>query len=468
MADLPYSPTAERVALAFALADPNGWNQLQAWGLRDDHFHLNFNKAIAQAIRTLVDQNVPISRQTVEDKLRTQGLLDFIGGSAFINSFGDVATEDIVMVEHFSGDLQKYAVRRKVIEDCALAINRARNIDEPIEAIVSDFENTAMHWSATGHRAPTTAEALEGVSRTIELARRGLGGYSNISFIPPLDSLIQGFRSNDFVIWAAPPGSGKSSAMRFSFYKRVSQAIERRTGAFIISLEETEEEMFESLVSLETRIPNDYFTNPALARTLTPAQLESIEQAKIKIRGLPIFIETIARPTTAAIASRARMYQLKCQREFGVPLTCMGLDYIQKMVRSNGKDQSGRSASLADISADLRAMAMPDELGIEVHVAAQLNREGKKSEEPNMAHLAESASLENDATKIIIMYKSPIPEEDLIVFPQNRNPDGSMKKKYPVEQMTFKVVKVRRGGGVGKVECNWDKSMNRYFEGTAG
>ena len=84
------------------------------------------------------------------------------------------------------------------------------------------------------------------------------------------------------------------------------------------------------------------------------------------------------------------------------------IDYLQ-LVRSNAKFQS-REQEVADISRTLKLLSI--ELEIPIIALCQLNRNASKNE-PTLADIRESGSIEQDADNVIFLYQED--EENNIV-----------------------------------------------------
>jgi replicative DNA helicase len=123
----------------------------------------------------------------------------------------------------------------------------------------------------------------------------------------------------------------------------------------------------------------------------------------------------------------------KCRRlAQRVGLKMIVIDYIQLM--TSGKKVESRQQEVSEFSRALKLLAK--ELEVPVVAISQLNRNSEKSEskKPELSHLRESGSLEQDADVVILLHREDIGnkehpragEADLIVAKQRNGPTDTV------------------------------------------
>jgi replicative DNA helicase len=123
----------------------------------------------------------------------------------------------------------------------------------------------------------------------------------------------------------------------------------------------------------------------------------------------------------------------KCRRlAQQVDLKLVVIDYIQLM--SSGKKVESRQQEVSEFSRALKLLAK--ELGLPVVALSQLNRQAEqaKDKKPELSHLRESGSLEQDADVVVLLHREGIYEKDhprageadLILAKQRNGPTGTV------------------------------------------
>ena len=179
----------------------------------------------------------------------------------------------------------------------------------------------------------------------------------------------------------------------------------------IISLEMSDYQVIQKMLARKTRI-NSYKMRMS---TLEQDDLNKIAIASSEIAELPIHLITNAM-TLQQIETVTR--KLKNKKD----LSLLIIDYIQ-LVKNKGKFNN-REQEVADITRTLKLLSL--ELNIAIVGLCQVNRNASKNE-PTLADLRESGSIEQDADNVLFLYK------------ENENTEGTL------EDITLKVAKQRAG-----------------------
>lgn len=164
-----------------------------------------------------------------------------------------------------------------------------------------------------------------------------------------------------------------------------------------ISLEMSEEQIIQKLLAKRTRVNSRKIRNGDLKNE----EIDKIAIACGEISELPFNILTKAN-TIQQIEIQARRMKNKNR------LDLLIIDYLQ-LVRNIGNFKS-REQEVADISRTLKLLSL--ELEIPIIALCQLNRNATKNE-PTLADIRESGSIEQDADNVIFLYQED--EENNIV-----------------------------------------------------
>jgi replicative DNA helicase len=119
------------------------------------------------------------------------------------------------------------------------------------------------------------------------------------------------------------------------------------------------------------------------------------------------------------------------------------IDYIQLM--TSGKKVESRQQEVSEFSRALKLLAK--ELQVPVIALSQLNRQAEqtKDKKPEISHLRESGSLEQDADVVILLHREGIGERDhprageadIILAKQRSGPTGTVTVAFQGQYSRF-------------------------------
>lgn len=164
-----------------------------------------------------------------------------------------------------------------------------------------------------------------------------------------------------------------------------------------VSLEMSEEQIIQKILSKRARVNSRKIRNGDLEKN----EIDKIALACGEITQLPIRILTKAN-TIQKIEIEARRMKNRDK------LDLLIIDYLQ-LVRNIGNFKS-REQEVADISRTLKLLSL--DLEMPIIALCQLNRNASRNE-PTLADIRESGSIEQDADNVIFLYKQD--EESNIV-----------------------------------------------------
>ena len=86
---LPSAPEAEASLLGTMMVYPNAARTAMEEGLSEDDFFIDVNRRIFTAAFSLYHEGTPIDLTTVSTRLKDMGVLDLVGGYAYLTSLTD-------------------------------------------------------------------------------------------------------------------------------------------------------------------------------------------------------------------------------------------------------------------------------------------------------------------------------------------------------------------------------------------
>lgn len=209
-----------------------------------------------------------------------------------------------------------------------------------------------------------------------------------------LDKLLYGFKPAELIVLAARPAMGKSA---FALQAAQINAIDHRKRVAFFSLEMGVDEVFDRILVQRSKVPADRF---AVGKGCDQAEIDKIGASGTLLAEADLHcfdnIFTIEGVTA------------KCQRlHQKAPVDMIVVDYLQ-LLSTRGRANANRAIEVGDYSRQLKMLAM--QLNCPVLVLSQLNREVEKrpDKRPLMADLRESGSVEQDANKIVMLYRDEV------------------------------------------------------------
>lgn len=266
--------------------------------------------------------------------------------------------------------------------------------------------------------------------------------------VQAIRQVIDYLEETDFMVNAARPGEGKSSWMRYEFYKA---ARDQGRSVAILNYENDPLEYARYFLAIETGIDSKKIRKPTL---LSAREKERIRAATQALARLSIRVVTTERNVNAAVA-KAR--KLVAQDH----ITLLGVDYIQLL--NNGVENRVNDLTLT--TGRLRQFAL--DFHVPVIANAQLSRDIERrgaDSEPRLDDLRESGSIEQDAT--VVMFPRPIrsPSPALLsMFPENYDENHVLMNTRPRALPVYFHILKNRNGTIGVSDpVKWCKHLDTY------
>ena len=260
--------------------------------------------------------------------------------------------------------------------------------------------------------------------RIMALEDRMLGKASHIGLtfgVKDLDNLSYGMRPGELVVMAARPAMGKSAmALQAA---RINAVAGKRVAFF--SLEMDAGELFDRMLCQGGKVYADRYAAPARDDDRLYQNIGETVKA-LKSADLHCFDNIF---DIEGITAKCRSLHQ------GKPLDLIVVDYLQ-LVGSKGNRNANRAIEVGEYSRALKMLAM--QCQCPVLLLSQLNRnvETRPDKRPLMADLRESGSVEQDANKIVMLYRDEVYNE-----------------QTPDEGIAELIVRKHRGGNIGTVRA---------------
>lgn len=311
------------------------------------------------------------------------------------------------------------------------------------EALTADkkafFDAVAAAESDAREQQPEQPLGLLTLERAISIFEAVDDHYLEMPHFPQLSEMLK-IKTHDTIVIAADTGAGKSSlALNFL------HELQDRYPALYINLEMDEATILQRLVSIHTGIELDEiegYKHDSNTRSKVNAAISEIVGRKdISLLADVYDLAEIEKQIQAATAGRTEP-------------TIVFID--TGLLVTTGNKSASRYERFTQISEELRRISRLN--NIVMFVLLQQNRAGKQDEnkEPTNSSLKESGSWENDATKIMFLWRNDAAKSKELVITKNRSGrTGSIKLNYNKHTQTYREEK-----GCGKTP--FDKPSRKW------
>ncbi len=430
----PQNLDAEASLLGAILIDTDAIVKI-ADSLSPDDFYDDRHKRIFEAVLQLYEKHSPIDVLTLSNQLKASGLLEMVGGSAYLTELTNFVPT-AAHVEQYADIVAQKAMRRRLIKASqdivGLGYDEAHGLQELIEeAEARLFDVSQKHIK----QDISSIETILGDSfdRLDELHK----DKGKIRGVPTgfkdLDNILAGLQRSDLFILAARPSMGKTA---FSLNLAHNVGLKSEQPVLIFSLEMSKEQLVDRMLSMESGV------DAWALRTgnLTDADFEKIGQAMGSLSEAQIYIDDTPGITVSDLRTKAR------REAHQRPLGLIIVDYLQLMSGGAKFGSDGnRVQEISEISRGLKGIAR--ELNVPLVALSQLSRsvESRSPQIPQLSDLRESGSIEQDADVVAFIYR-----EDYY------NPETDRRN------ITDIFIKKHRNGPTGGVELYFDKEKQRF------
>ena len=395
-------------------------------------FYDNAHRKIYKAVVDLYQARKNVDLVTLSDKLKSDGLLDQVGGVTYLSGIIDVVPTS-ANVEHYAHIVKEKGVLRKLIQNATSIITDCYKFTGNIEETVDNaerliFEIADLRQSGkTSHIKDLVKEGIEKLDRLYQRKEHITGIATGFT---KLDKMTSGLQVSDLVIVAGRPSMGKS-ALAVSIAEKVG--IDQKQGVAIFSLEMSKEQLVQRMLCSQARVD----AHKVRSGFLAPSDWPKLTAAAGKLSESKILIDDT--PAISALELRAKARRLKANNQVDLIV----LDYLQLM-RGSAKADS-RQQEISEISRSLKALAR--ELKVPIIALSQLSRavESRQDHRPQLSDLRESGAIEQDADLVILLMREEYYNQteenkgqaDAIIAKQRNGPVGTVKLAFIKEYVRF-------------------------------
>lgn len=437
---IPSNMEAERAVLGAVLIDPDAIIRVANF-LRPQDFYRERHGWIFEAVQRLNDRHEPVDYVTLVDELDRNGRLEEIGGAAYITDLVNT-TPTAVYVEHYARIVERTAVLRRLISAAGriaeLAYDESQEVDDVVdraEQIIFGVSESRTHRDLTPVREimSTVVDRIDFLTRNRDTLMGVPTGFTM------LDRLLGGMQKSDLIILAGRPGMGKSS-LALSMAQNAARRY--RANVAVFSLEMSNEQLVQRLLSMETGIDSHRLRLGDLQEEEWPILLEAAEM----LANTGIYLDDTPAASVTEIRTKAR----RLYADQGLDMIL--IDYMQLMSGQSGGRNENRQQEISYISRSLKSLAR--ELNVPVIALSQLSRavESRQDKRPMLSDLRESGSIEQDADVVLFIYREDYYIEDtdraniadVLVAKHRHGSTGTVSLFFRKELTQFRDLEIQR------------------------
>lgn len=403
-----------------------------------DMFYSEQNKKIFEAIKACYDERIPVDVTTIKEELDKKKNLNSIGGLEYISEIIDsVATA--ANLDYYIKIVKDKAVVRNLIETATDIVTNAYEDEEDVTGLLDEAEKKILNV-VKERQTSDFIHIKDAIARAQEQLELLSNNKNELTGLPTgfydLDKATAGLHAGELIIIAARPGMGKTA---FALNIATNAAQHTKKAIAIFNLEMPAEQLVNRMSSAVGQVDSHKIQTGRLQHE----DWKRINEANSQLAETNIQIVDDAGITASEIKAKCRTL---ANKEEGLGLVI--IDYLQ-LVTSGGRRPESRQQEVSDISRAFKTMAM--ELKVPVIALAQLSRNAEKREnnQPMLADLRESGSIEQDADMVLFInrkdyYKA---KEEL-----------DKEKNVPVDIIIAK----HRKGSTGKFQLLFELNMSNF------
>jgi replicative DNA helicase len=431
----PQSLEAEQSVLgAVLLSDQTLYALRIELNLQPDDFYRPSHGVIYGAMLALYEENEPVDRLTVIEKLKESGQLEAAGGPAAIEAlaaappvvghaaqYGKIVKETALVRNLLT---TTYRIQQQVAEGGG---NPRDLVDQAERAILEvGHDDRRKDFRKIHEVLEDELDKLAALSEAGKTITRTPSGFND------LDAITGGFQPGNLIILAARPSMGKSS-LAANFLENA--AVRYQRPAVMFSLEMSESELAQRFIASQGSIKGNDLRRGKVSWPKVNTAIKALDAA-------PLWVDDSSDLSVLDIRAKAR--RLAGQVDGGLGLVVV--DYLQLMRADTRSDSVVEQ--IGEISKGLKTLAR--ELKVPVLALSQLNRavEQRHDKRPMLSDLRSSGQIEQDADLVMFIYREEYYEED-------------SEHQGEAELLIAK----HRNGGLGMVPLVFQNEYPRFMPG---
>lgn len=364
--------------------------------VKADDFYQSSHRFIFSALVNLYNSQKPCDIVTLVEELKKQEHLTEAGGASYLSQLLNVVPTS-KNAKFYAKIVKEKSMLRSLISVSNDIIDSAYDPQAEAEKLIDSAEQKVLTLNQLKTTRPYSyvKDIIKNTFAELEMLYDNKQSVTGIaSGFYKLDEMTSGWQNSDLIILAARPAMGKTA-----FCLNIAQfaAYNKRVPVLFFSLEMSHQQLVKRLLSAEARIDGQKIRSGFF----NPEDWDKLGVAAGRLEDTPMLIDDTPGASLMEIRSKAR--KAYSQDKIGLII----IDYLQLITLSSegSKRVESRQQEVSDISKGLKNLAR--ELNIPIICLSQLSRKVEETPDkrPQLSHLRESGSIEQDADIVMFLYR---------------------------------------------------------------
>jgi len=417
----PHNMDAEQAVLGALLMNWSAMSDVVSI-LRPDRFYSLQNQVIYSAMTTLFGNSVQGDTIALINELTRTGNLEKAGGPAYIASLTDLVPSS-ENISHYTKIVLDRATRRDLIKISSELRASCYELTKESDSLLDSAEQRIFAL-AEKNETTTIHDAKGMMIREIEIIQARYDSKNSFTGVPTgfakLDTYTSGFQKSELIIIGARPSIGKT-ALALSMMQHI--AVQRKIPCGFFSLEMPYESIGMRLLAQESRVPMQKIRSGIVKND----DIGKIQAAAGRWFDAPFYVVDTPNMKLLDLKAIARR-MVKNQK-----VEIIFIDYIGLISMEDSEKKMEQWQQISEISKSLKALAR--ELEIPIVALCQVARDAE-GQEPNLAQLRGSGSIEQDADVVMFLHRDRLKDEvaaqdaKLILAKQRNGATGDINIMY--------------------------------------
>jgi len=412
----PHNIEAEQAVLGALLLNWGAMSDVIS-NLRPERFYSPQHQVIYGALQVLFSKNVQGDTLSLINELTLEGNLEKAGGAAYIASLTDTVPS-AANIDYYSNMVLDRSTRRDLIKISHEIKADAFELGHDSSTLLAEAEKKIF---ALNERNETTVihEVKNIMVKEIEIISSRYNSKNQFTGVPSgfsrLDIMTSGFQESELIIIGARPSIGKT-ALALSIMQNI--ALERKIPCGFFSLEMPYESIGMRILSMEARVDMQKIRSGMLRLD----DIKKLQDAAGRWFEAPLYI--VDTPNMRLLDLRAMARRMVVNHQVKI----IFIDYIGLISTEN--TAAPVYEQISEISKSLKALAR--ELKVPIVALCQVARDAE-GQEPNLAQLRGSGSIEQDADVVMFIHrerlrdeKAAVQDAKIILAKQRNGPTGDV------------------------------------------
>lgn len=384
----------ENAVLAAGMLDSNALREVAGF-VRPEMFYQRDNQYMWMAVESLLKKNQEPDLLLVTKELSEMGKLEEVGGPYGVTKKTVGVLSSAHLWQHVYV-MYEFYLRRCIVLCLAKRMSEAADLTEDVyDVLMGAIRDLGVlqQGSPLEDHLVDMKGLMEKTCERIKLrVSRSVDGVTGIaSGVPELDRITGGWQPGNLIFTAGRPGMGKTQlGLKFAM-----KAAENGYKVLFFTLEMMGEELGERVLMM--RAPELY--GKVKDGHVTEQEVDSLCQVAEETEKCCLMVDDTPYVGIDRLCARANTVRAR----WGLDLIVV--DYLQ-LLETPAKAGRNREQEVAECSRRLKGLARS--LQCPVIVASQLNRQVEQTynHRPELKHLRESGSIEQDADLVIMLYRN--------------------------------------------------------------